>query len=85
MPLFVMGDESDISVEDILGGVHGNGMADAQRQLLDFINNRGETTPGDVIKAGPAKDHKLASQKADQTAQQGSGSSTPTSKENQPA
>lgn len=61
VPLFVMGDESDISVEDILGRDGRNGMTDAQRRLLDFVNGRDETTPGDVIKAGLAKNHKLAS------------------------
>ena len=63
IPLFVMGDESDISVEDILGSDGRNGMTDTQRQLLDFVNGRDETTAEDIVKAGLAKDHKLASQK----------------------
>ena len=63
MPLFVMGDESDISVEDILSSDGRNGMTDAMRQLLDFINGRDETAPDDLVKAQLAKDHKLASQK----------------------
>jgi hypothetical protein len=45
MPLFVMRGESDISVEEILGG-DGKRVPLVMRKLEEFVNNREETRCG---------------------------------------
>ena len=62
VPLFVMGDESDLSVEDILGSDGRHGMTPLMRQLEDFVNKRAETNADAVVMAHLAKNPKLASQ-----------------------
>jgi hypothetical protein len=69
MPLFVMGEDSDVSVEDIMsGGAGGAGNAGGRKvsaeaqKVVDLVNNReGGTWPEVLVDADLAADTKTAS------------------------
>lgn len=74
LPLFVMGDDSETSVEDILGG----GMSEAtarvsaeMQRVVDLVNNRDTTGPADLVAAGLAKTTSAASKKLRRAADKG--------------
>ena len=62
IPLFVLGGESDISVEDILSSDSRHPTSGPMRLLLDFVNSREETDAAAVVSRGLAKNSKLAHQ-----------------------
>jgi AAA domain len=66
MPVFVMGEDSDVTVEEILGsgdaGRNRGGMSPKMRRLVDLVNSRDETHAEILVAAGLAKNTKRASE-----------------------